>query len=49
MGKIIAGITLSLDGFVNDRHGSVEPLDAHFSELHDVDFIRRPFAPAALS
>jgi dihydrofolate reductase len=37
MGKIISGITLSLDGFINDRNGGVEPLYADFSELHDVD------------
>jgi dihydrofolate reductase len=26
MGKVILGMTLSLDGFINDRHGSVEKL-----------------------
>ena len=26
MGKVILGMTISLDGFINDRHGSVEAL-----------------------
>ncbi len=26
MGKVILGITMSVDGFINDRHGSVEAL-----------------------
>jgi len=26
MGKVILGMTMSLDGFINDRHGSVEAL-----------------------
>lgn len=36
MGKIIAGMTMSLDGFVNDGNGSVKKLSPDFSELHDV-------------
>lgn len=36
MGKVIAGITMSLDGFVNDKDGSVEKLYPDFQELHDV-------------
>jgi dihydrofolate reductase len=36
MGKIIAGMTISLDGFVNDSNGSVEKLFSDFKELHDV-------------
>ena len=35
MGKVIAGMTLSLDGFINDSNGSVEKLYSDFSELHD--------------
>jgi len=26
MGKVVLGMTMSLDGFINDRHGSVETL-----------------------
>jgi hypothetical protein len=26
MAKVVVGMTISLDGFVNDRHGSVERL-----------------------
>ena len=36
MGKVIAGMTMSLDGFINDRHGKVESLNPDFVELHDV-------------
>ena len=36
MGKVIAGTTMSLDGFINDRNGSVEKLYSDFSEMHDV-------------
>lgn len=35
MGKVIAGMTMSLDGYVNDRNGSVEKLYSDFSEMHD--------------
>ncbi|MGI8419048.1 MAG: dihydrofolate reductase family protein [Candidatus Levyibacteriota bacterium] len=36
MGKVIAGMTMSLDGFINDRNGSPESLSPDFVELHDV-------------
>ena len=36
MGKVIAGITMSLDGFVQDGRGSVAELYSDFGELHDV-------------
>jgi dihydrofolate reductase len=36
MGKVIAGMTISLDGFVNDGNGSVEKLFPDFEKLHDV-------------
>ncbi len=36
MGKIIAGMAMSLDGFVNDADGSVDKLYSDFTELHDV-------------
>jgi dihydrofolate reductase len=33
MGKVIAGMTMSLDGFINDRHGSAEKLSPDFAEF----------------
>lgn len=36
MGKVIAGMTMSLDGFINDSNGSVEKLFPDFAEMHDV-------------
>ncbi|HSX34466.1 MAG TPA: dihydrofolate reductase family protein [Candidatus Saccharimonadales bacterium] len=33
MGKILAGMTMSLDGFINDRNGSAESLSPDFEEL----------------
>ena len=35
MGKVIAGMSMSLDGYINDHNGSVEKLYSDFSELHD--------------
>src|SRR5688500_18431481 len=35
MGKVIAGMTMSLDGYINDPNGSVEKLYSDFSELKD--------------
>lgn len=35
MGKVVAGMSMSLDGYINDHKGSVEPLYTDFSELHD--------------
>jgi dihydrofolate reductase len=36
MGKVIAGITMSLDGFISDRNGSLSKLYPDFAEMHDV-------------
>jgi dihydrofolate reductase len=36
MGKVIAGMTMSLDGFINDSRGTVDGLFPDFKELHDV-------------
>lgn len=36
MGKVIAGMTMSLDGFINDGKGTVDGLFPDFAELHDV-------------
>jgi hypothetical protein len=33
MGKVMAGMTMSLDGFINDRNGSAESLSPDFSEF----------------
>ncbi len=33
MGKVIAGMTVSLDGFINDRDGDVRSLNTDFNEL----------------
>jgi dihydrofolate reductase len=33
MGKVIAGMTMSLDGFINDSNGSSESLSPDFSKL----------------
>ena len=35
MGKVIAGMTMSLDGFINDSNGSAEKLSPDFPELLD--------------
>ena len=36
MGKVIAGMSISLDGFVNDYQGSVDGLYSDFAEWHTV-------------
>ncbi len=36
MGKVIAGMTMSLDGFVNAKDGNVKSLNPDFAELHDI-------------
>ena len=36
MAQVIAGMSMSLDGFVNDSNGSVDKLFSDFEELHDV-------------
>ena len=33
MGKVLAGMTMSLDGFINDRNGSSQSLSPDFEEL----------------
>ena len=34
MGKVILGMSMSLDGFINDQKGSVEKLYPDFEEMH---------------
>jgi dihydrofolate reductase len=36
MGKVISGMGISLDGYINDENGSVDGLYSDFTELHDV-------------
>jgi dihydrofolate reductase len=36
MGKVIAGMSVSLDGFINDTNASVDQLYSDFKELHGV-------------
>ena len=40
MAKVIFGMTVSLDGFVNDRQGSVGRLYPDFDALHDAEIMR---------
>ena len=35
MGKVVLGLTLSLDGYIDDQHGRVDRL---FADLTDVAF-----------
>jgi dihydrofolate reductase len=37
MGKVILGMTISLDGFINDRNGSVEALYPDLAALRDTE------------
>jgi dihydrofolate reductase len=36
MSKVVTGMTMSLDGFINDKGGSPAKLSPDFVELHDV-------------
>jgi dihydrofolate reductase len=40
MRKVIAGMTMSLDGFINDSNGSAESLSPDFSEMLDTPFFK---------
>ncbi|MGH2472411.1 MAG: dihydrofolate reductase family protein [Candidatus Limnocylindria bacterium] len=44
MAKVIAGMTLSLDGFVNDRNGSVERLYPDLEALRKTEVLREAIA-----
>ena len=37
MGKVFLGMTMSLDGFINDRNGRVETLYPDLADLRDID------------
>src|ERR1700694_1425378 len=41
MAKVVAGMNISLDGFVNDRHGSVESLYPDFEELRNSEVLQQ--------
>jgi dihydrofolate reductase len=40
MGKVMAGMTMSLDGFINDRNGSAKSLSPDFSELLEAPYFK---------
>lgn len=40
MGKVVLGMTMSLDGFSNDRNGSVAALYPDLAALRDIDPLR---------
>lgn len=40
MAKVIVGTTMSLDGFINDRNGSVEPLYPDLAQLREAEFLQ---------
>lgn len=44
MAKVVVGMTLSLDGFVNDRHGSVERLYPDLAALAKTETLREAIA-----
>jgi dihydrofolate reductase len=44
MAKVIVGMTTSLDGFVNDRNGSVERLYPDLEALRKTEFLREAIA-----
>jgi dihydrofolate reductase len=40
MGKVILGMTMSLDGFINDRNGSVSSLYPDLAELRETQILQ---------
>ena len=40
MGKVTIGMTISVDGFVNDRNGSVSSLYPDLNELRETEFLK---------
>jgi len=40
MGKVIVGTTMSLDGFMNDRNGSVAKLYPDFAEMLESEMLK---------
>lgn len=44
MGKVIVGMSMSLDGYINDRSGSVAPLYADFEEMAESAMLKDAIA-----
>lgn len=44
MAKVIGGMTISLDGFINDRTGSVERLYPDLAELRESEMLKESMA-----
>jgi dihydrofolate reductase len=42
MGKVVIGMTMSLDGFVNDQDGSVASLYRDLAELRNTELLQEP-------
>jgi dihydrofolate reductase len=42
MAKVILGMTISLDGFANDRNGEVSRLYTDLAELRDTEMLQEP-------
>jgi hypothetical protein len=40
VGKVILGMTMSLDGYINDRYGSVGALYPDLDTLRDTELLR---------
>jgi len=40
MGKVVLGMTMSLDGFINDRNGSMTSLYRDFDEFRDSENLK---------
>ena len=40
MGKVIIGMSMSLDGYINDRSGGVDKLYPDFAEMADSDMLK---------
>jgi hypothetical protein len=41
MGNVLAGMAMSLDGFIEDRNGSVARLYPDFDAMRQTDLLRR--------
>ena len=40
MAKVIVGMTISVDGYAADRHGSADPLYPDLADLRDTDYMQ---------
>ena len=47
MGKVIAGMTMSLDGFVADADGNVDRLYADLADLRETPYMTATIADAS--